>query len=385
MSSSSVPAFGFHLPTRIEFGPGASRRVGELCRERGHRSVFCVVDPGLHALGAADEVLASLDAAGLDVTVWTDLQPNPIDVDVECAVAAMLAGHHDVVVGLGGGSAQDTAKAVAVLATNGGRVRDYAGNGNVPRPASPLVLIPTTAGTGSEVTANASITNSDTQDKLAIRDPHAYAQLAILDPELLAGLPAGAAAAAGIDALTHAVESYASVRGSELTRSLAAEAIRRMAHSLEAFVADRSDPDAASSMLFASFLAGIAISHTGTGNAHAVSRALGGRYGIAHGVGCGVALPGVMRFNAEEHPEVYAEIAAALGVARPGASAAENAAAGADRVDAIRAAIGIPARLGLEADEQTMAELEGWVVDNAGPNPRPTSREDARLLLTGVM
>src|SRR5699024_8843976 len=231
-------------------------------------------------------------------TTWTDLQPNPIDADVEAAVDAMRTKQHDVVLGVGGGSAQDTAKAVAVLATNGGRVRDFAGNGNVPNRSCPLVLVPTTAGTGSEVTANASITNAETQDKLAIRDSNAYARIAVLDPNLLAGLPAGPAAAAGIDALTHAIESYASVRGSEFTRSLAAEAIGRMTNSLETFVADRSDPAAASSMLFASFLAGIAISHTGTGSAHAVSRALGGRFGIAHGIGCGVALPGVMRFNA---------------------------------------------------------------------------------------
>jgi alcohol dehydrogenase class IV len=255
----------------------------------------------------------------------------------------------------------------------------------VPNKAWSLILVPTTAGTGSEVTANISITDSQTHDKLALRDPNNYASLAILDPTLLRGLPAGAAAAAGMDALTHAIESYVSVRSTALTKMMAEEATRLIGGSIEAFVADRSDPVHATAMLYGSCLAGIAISHTGTGNAHAVARALGGPYGIPHGLGCGVALESVMRFNEATVREDFAQLATALGVNDLGASAEANAHAAIDRVGALRAAVGLPDRLDIVVDEETLGALSEWAAANAGPNPRATSPLDARELIRAIV
>lgn len=383
--STHITPFDFFFPTQVQFGEGKSQELGHLCQSQGYGSAFVVIDPGVYKSGAVEGVLANLRDLDVKVVEWTDLQSNPIDTDVEAAAAKLAENPSDVIIGIGGGSAQDTAKGIAVLAANGGRVRDYAGNGNVPRRARPFILVPTTAGTGSEATANASITQSDSHDKLAIRDPNAYAYHAILDPNLLAGLPAGAAAAAGIDALTHAIESYTSTRASEMSRFIAYESISRIATSLENFVADRADKTAAGNMLYASFLAGIAISHTGTGAAHALSRAVGGRFGVAHGIGCGVALAPVMQFNAAESANHYATIARALGVYDENATPESNAALAAARVDEIRQNIGIPLTLGLSASAGDMDDLGRWVVENAGPNPRTTGLQEARQLLEQIL
>lgn len=332
-----------------------------------------------------DPVLASLDEAGVRVAEWNEVTPNPVDADVEAAASAMEAANPDAIVGIGGGSALDTAKGISVLATNGGRLADYSGVGQVPTRALPTVLIPTTAGTGSEVTANLSVTRSGTTDKIAVRDSNAYAAHAVLDPDLLRGLPAQPAAAAGIDALTHAVESYTSTRATEMTRFIALEAVQRIGCSLEAFVTDRSDTSAASSMLYASCLAGIVISHTGTGSAHAVSRALGGRYGVAHGVGCGLALPSVMALNAELDSEPYARLARALGVAEASADDPTNADHAIARVEELRQHIGIPGQLDLQPTAGELEQLCEWVVANAGPNPRPTGEREARRLLSALL
>lgn len=379
------PAFSFHLPTRIEYAPGSADDLGRLCADSEFASAFVVVDPGVLAAGVADGALRSLKAAGLSVEVWSKLQPNPVDVDVEAGAAAFIAEKRDVIVGIGGGSALDTAKGIAVLATNGGRVRDYHGNGNVPRRAWPSVLIPTTAGTGSEVTANISITDSETHDKLALRDPNNYTAIAVLDPTLLRGLPRAAAASAGMDALTHAVESYVSIRSSVMTKLLAYEATCRIGASIEAFVENPADEQHAASMLYASCLAGIAISHTGTGCAHAVARALGGPYGVAHGTGCAVALEPVMRFNVTRVARDYARLAVGLGVSVSGDGDQTNAARAIDKVGQLRAGVGLPQRLDVVVEEDMFPMLGKWAAGAAGPNPRPTSVEDATELVRAVV
>lgn len=385
MTDSTLSDFSFFIPTKIEFGTGLALRLGELCRREGFRSAMVVADPAVLASRAIDQALESLNTAGLRSFTWSQVQPNPTDLDVVAGLDAFQRQEADVIVGIGGGSALDTAKGIAVLAANGGAVRDYAGGSPTPKRAWPLVLLPTTAGTGSEVTANISITDTATNEKLALRHPHNYATVAILDPSLLASLPAGAAASSGMDALTHAVESYVSVRATPLTRVLAYEATRLIGESLSPFVADRADAFHGQQMLYGSCLAGIAISHTGTGSAHAVARALGGPFGVAHGMGCAVALVPVMRFNSDAVPGRYAELAVALGVADPHASVADNALRAVRRVNEIRDSSGIPERLDLDVTADMLPNLAQWTAQNAGPNPRPTSLSDAESLIREVI
>jgi len=385
MTDAPLTTLSFFLPTRIEFGDGLAGQLGKLCIESGFTTALVVVDPMVHASGATDGAFRALEQAGIGTVIWSQVQPNPTDTDVDAGLAVFAQYRPDVIIGIGGGSALDTAKGIAVLASNGGAVADYAGNGATPRRAWPLILVPTTAGTGSEVTANISITDSQTHAKLALRDPNNYATIAVLDPTLLGGLPVAAAAAAGMDALTHAIESYVSVRSTPMTKLLAFEATRRIGASLEPFVANRTDLPSARQMLYGSCLAGIAISHTGTGNAHAVARALGGPYGIAHGTGCAVALEPVMRFNNEVVQEQYATLAVALGVADASADAAQNALRAIERVGALRAAAGLPERLDVDVAEHMLPDLAQWTVDNAGPNPRRTGLDDAELLIRQVV
>ena len=377
--------FNYFLPTQISFGVGLSSQLGSDCKEAGYKSALVIVDPGVRASGAVDPVFSSLGESGIQITEWTSVEPNPTDVQVETAATTFRESSPDAIIGIGGGSALDTAKGVSILATNPGRLGEFAGNGLVSNRAHPTILVPTTAGTGSEVTANVSVTQEATTDKIAVRDRNAYATQAILDPGLLAGLPSEPAAAAGIDALTHAIESYTSTRSNEMTRLLALEAVRRIGDDLETFVEDRRNPKAAASMLYASCLAGIAISHTGTGNAHAISRALGGKYGVSHGVGCGMALPAVMEFNAEQDPYPYSQLAKALGVDEPHEHAALNAELAIRRVDELRDRIGIPEHLGVTSSASEIEELCDQVVAKSGPNPRETTTADAKHLLAKVL
>ena len=379
MNIAQPEKFQFSLPTRVHLESGGASRIGELCESEGYSSAFLVIDPQLSELGIADGMIRSLEKSGIKFRICTNLKPNPIDTDMEDAWSDFDKHQESLVIGFGGGSALDTAKGVALLATNGGRLRDYAGNGRVPKRAWPLVLVPTTAGTGSEVSASISVTTHDTHDKLAIRDFNNCAWIALLDPALLAGLPASVAAVSGADALTHAVESYVSNRSTTMSRLFAFEAARRIACSLEAFVADRTDEYHATNMLYGSCLAAVAFSQTGTGNAHALSRALGGQFDIPHGLGCGVALEHVMRFNRDAALQGFADLADAFDI--KAATPAQRADLLINRVAQIRANIGLPADLDIALDDQTLDLLANWTVENSTPNPRKTSKEDAKSLL----
>lgn len=379
-----IPGFEFGVPTRLYFGAGAARNLGEAVRKSKFGSAFVVIDPGVMWAGVARPILDSLDAAGVAVTQFTRVEPDPLDRDMEAGAAEFAANPCGVVVGIGGGSAMDTAKAIALLAANGGRVRDYNGTDRVSNDPCPLILIPTTAGTGSEVTANIAVTNADTHEKMSVRSSRNYPKFAFLDPELLVQLPVSAAAASGMDALVHAIESYVSTRATPMTRMLAYEATRRIAHSLRDFVANRADLEHGAQMLFGSMLAGMAISHTGTGSAHAVARALGGKFGVPHGLACALMLEPVMRFNQPVVEERFAELALALDAGREG-TASTLAQAAIEQVAELRAAVGLPSRLTIEASEPDLAELAIRSAENAGPNPRKTSPADARILLLEVI
>ena len=385
MTSDPVGNFEYCIPTRVVFESGGAAKLGSLLGRYGYKSAFVVVDPGFHAAGLDEPMIRSLQQAGIRHRLFLEIESNPIDVSMERGADELKAQPDDVIVGIGGGSGMDTAKAISVLAINGGRLRDYDGNDKVPKTGWPLVLIPTTAGTGSEANYNISVTNVDTHEKMAVRSVCACARVALLDPELLRRLPAPVAAAAGYDALVHAVESYVSNRATVPTRMLAYEAIRRIGPALEPFIQNRADSKAAGEMLYAASLAGMVISHTGTGAAHAVARALGGRYNVVHGVATGVLLEPVMRFNFDAAVRGYAEVGDALAVTDERMSERDRAAAALRRIVAMRKSIGLPDRLPITVEPAHEQDLAEWAARSAAPNPRKTSPDDARTLMYQVV
>jgi alcohol dehydrogenase class IV len=380
-----IPSFEFGVPTRILFGCGSAKKLGESVRKFGFGSAFVVLDPGLKKGGFVEHVVASLDAVSIPYSIFTKVEQNPFDIDMEQGAHKFAANPRDAVIGIGGGSAMDTAKGIALLATNGGRIREYDGTDRVAKNSQPLICVPTTAGTGSEVTANIAVTNFETHEKMSVRSIHNYPRLALLDPELLVNLPASIAAASGMDALVHAVESYVSLRANPMTRMLAYEAVRRVGSALVRFVSNRRDIEQGAQMLFGSMLAGMVISYTGTGSAHAIARALGGKYNVVHGMACGILLEPVMRFNLPQVEERYAELGEPLGAANQGISTRARAEAAVRRVGELRAAVGLPSRLPIEVAREALSDLAEWASRSAGPNPRPTSPIDAQDLITQVV
>jgi alcohol dehydrogenase len=289
------------------------KELGDLAWGEGVRHVLVVCDEGIVQAGSLGKVEEALTRRGIAVSHFSRVEANPRNSTIEAGAEALWAAGADGVVGLGGGSSLDAAKGVALLATNGGKMKDYDGRDKVRQPLLPLFAVPTTAGTGSEVSGNIAFTDAVTRIKLAARSGHIFPKVAILDPELLATLPARVAAATSLDALSHAVESFLSKNANALTEMYARESLRLVTSHLRAFVAKPSDLEHAGAQLLGSALGGMAMSNTGTGNVHAIARALGGMYDLHHGLLCGLLMPPVMAFNAVASPAKMEVIGRALG------------------------------------------------------------------------
>jgi alcohol dehydrogenase class IV len=392
LEGSATPAgFTLHLPRRVHVGAGSLARLREALGELGARSVFLVTDAALVRLGLVDELLRALAPCAPRVTVFDEIEPEPRIACVEGAAAALAAAAPvGALVSLGGGSVIDVAKCANVVAGNGGAVTDYEDGADDPRPIATLVphiAVPTTAGTGSEATAWAVFIDPERGVKNAIFDPRLVAEVAILEPGLTATLPPLVSAGTGMDALTHAIEAYVSVLANPLTEALAAAAIRLIARSLPAAVADGHDLAARTDMLQASFLAGAAFSNSSCGLVHTLSEAIGGVYRTPHGITNAVLLPAVMAFNLEAESAAYATIATLLGNDVAGSSEREAAESSVVAVRELAAAIGLPcslAELGVAADAiPALAEAAAQWADESG-NPRPADQRELAALYTEV-
>jgi alcohol dehydrogenase len=309
--------FDSTIRTRLVFGPGAVARVGELARELGGSRVLLVTDPGLVAAGHADRVTALLRAADLEVAVFDRTRENPTTRCVEeCRATAHDAGA-ELLVGLGGGSALDTAKGCNFLLTNGGRIQDYWGVGKARLPMLPFIAIPTTAGTGSECQCAALIADEITHQKMACLDPKAAARVAILDPELTLSQPSLVTAHTGIDALTHAVETAVTRRRNALSLTYSHRAFQLLVPALPRVIEAPDDLEARGQMLLGAALAGLAIENSMLGAAHSAANPLTANYDLAHGEAVGLMLPAVIQFNAvdPEARRAYAELASAPEIA----------------------------------------------------------------------
>jgi alcohol dehydrogenase len=369
--------FDFHTPTRIKYGRGAVANLGELAREMGAGRVLVVTDPGLKRAGHPQRAQQSLRDAGLEVFVFDDVEENPTSRHVEVGMQFARPLGIDLIVSVGGGSSMDCAKGINFLLTNGGEMADYKGFGKARRPMLPSIGIPTTAGTGSEAQSYALIADEKTHLKMACGDRKAAFRVAILDPELTVSQPAKVTALTGIDALSHALESYVTTRRSPVSQIFAREAWKLLEVNLERVLTSPADLEARGAMQVGAFLAGTAIENSMLGACHACANPLTAHYGTTHGLAIGILLPHVLRFNARNADGLYQELIEEAGLrdGQPG-GAAETLA---QRITELMRLAGLPTQLeacGVSAGILPLLAEEANQQWTARFNPRPVSEAD---------
>ena len=373
----------FQLPTKIISGSGSSAKLGGELRLLGATNVLLVADPAMETIGLQDKFVKLIEAENIKVTVFNEIEPDPTVQVVHRASEVQKAVKADVLVALGGGSAIDTAKAISVLATHPGKIQDYAaGVGSaLVNPLLPLVAIPTTAGTGSEVTSMMVVIDMETKTKFAVRGADVYPNVAILDPDPFFNLPPFVIAYTGLDALTHAIETYTSNKATEITDAFALRAISLIGQYLPALVADPGNLEAADKMLFAANLAGTAFDRGKLHLVHGMSHALGGYFRIAHGIANGTLLPYVMQYTLIGKLEKYRNVAIAMGKNVAGMELYEAAQQAVVAVKELNANIRIPSgigELGVADDEALLEALANKTVATGLVNntPRKASIKD---------
>lgn len=297
----------------IIFGRGSLSQIGESVVRLGVSKVFLVSDDDVIAAGWVDIAVEYLRSAGLETVIFSSLTTNPKDCEVTEGAAKYIGSGCDGIVSVGGGSPTDVAKAIAILASNGGRLKDYEGINKISTPLPPMVIIPSTAGAGSEVSQFTIIVDTDRKLKMSIISRSLIPDIAIVDPELLKTKDAKLAAATGVDALTHGIESYVSLAATPLTDIHALKAIQLISKNLRRAVAERSDMEANTNMAMASLTAGLAFSNAILGAAHAMTHQVDGLLDQHHGETNASILPHVMRFNLQACPERFRDIAVAMG------------------------------------------------------------------------
>jgi alcohol dehydrogenase len=381
MTTTHLLPFECHPLTRLVFSNGAVGRLGELARALGGSRVLVVTDPGVVAAGHAERSTQALTAARLSVTVFTAVRENPTTADVARCVEAARVQDIDLLVGLGGGSAIDTAKGCNFILTNGGQMSDYWGIGKATKPMLPLIAVPTTAGTGSECQSAALIADEHTHQKMACLDPKAAPRVALLDPELTLSLPPRVTAVTGIDALAHAVESAVTTKRTPISGVYAQEAFRLCASGFPRVWQQPRDLAARGQMLLGAALAGWAIENSMLGAAHSAANPLTAHGGLVHGHAVGLMLPHVVRYNGltSETRALYAELARAARLVSPTDSDAAALTILARWLEEMLDLAALPrslaecgvARAGLSALAAEAAQQ--WT---ARFNPRPVSSED---------
>lgn len=380
--------FTFRAAPEITFGVGSVQLLGQKLKNYGVQKILLVVDQGFARHGPFSKVTDSLAKEGIKFSIFNQVEPEPrVETADKCGSLAK-EGKFDFVIGLGGGSAMDTAKAAAILATNGGRAKDYQGLNKVPRPGLFKGMIPTTAGTGSEVTFTAVFINEEEKKKAGINSPHLFPEMALLDPELTLSLPPAVTAYTGMDALAHAIESFTSLQANSLSEMFSLEAVRKIMKNLPLAVENGKDIHARSEMLMGSLLAGIGLANAGVTAVHSLSYPLGGSFRVPHGVGNGLLLPAVMEYNASSCPERFACLAEAMHIEIKGLTVMEAALKAVEAVKKLAEDIEVPLRLsdlGIPKSALSwMAEEALKVVRPLENNPRSISKEDALRIYESV-
>jgi alcohol dehydrogenase len=375
--------FMFGIPSFVQFGCGTAKRAGEVAKGLGAKRVFFVYDQGVKAAGLVAPVLAALQEAGLEVLEYDGVLQNPPDSLVEEAAATARQFQSDVIVALGGGSSIDCAKAINILQTNPSPINQYDGLNTVQIPTRPLIAIPTTAGTASEVTAFTIITDTTRKKKMVIGGQFVGATMALVDPEMTVGMPPGITAATGMDALTHAIEAYVSKNAMVPTDLFALKAIELIYPNLSLATRNGRDMEARSNMLLGCMLAGFAFNSAVLGLVHSIAHPLSVHCGLPHGVANAVGLPWVMEYNAAAVPERTRDIALAMGLDISGKSVLEAAAAAVEAVKDLSRTLQIPGLRELGVSRDIFGRLADDALQEISTlfNPREPTRADILAIL----
>ena len=374
----TLSKYSFTLPTRIEFGEGIIETASDEVKALRAQKVMLVTDKGVRDAGITKPVEESFSKEKIPFVIFDQVVPNPRDVDCHAGYELAKKENIDLLVAIGGGSVMDTAKAIGTLLTNGGKVQDWCGFQLLEKEITPLIAIPTTAGTGSEITPFAVITDTQEHVKLNIFDPKAAAKVALVDPAVLLSLPSGIMASTGSDAMTHAVEAYTCNVASPHTDAYALYAIELIQKHLRNAV---RSPDLVSctGMMLGSTIAGIAFGYSDVGAVHCMAEALGGKYDTPHGIANAILLPAVTEYNMSSDYEKHANIAKAMGVSISDMSIEDAAQCAVSELQKLCDDVGIPKMKEIEGidpdDFPALAEASEKNVSTPS-NPREVTAKD---------
>ena len=368
-------------------GSGAIKEIANEIKARGFAKAFVCSDPDLVKFGVTKKVTDVLDGASIPYTLYSDIKANPTIENVQNGVKAFKESGAQCIVAIGGGSSMDTAKAIGIIIANPEfeDVRSLEGTAPTKNPCTPIIAVPTTAGTAAEVTINYVITDVERKRKFVCVDPHDMPVVAVVDPDMMATMPKGLTASTGMDALTHAIEGYTTKGAWEMTDMFHLKAIEIISRSLRDAVAGKSE--GRTDMALGQYIAGMGFSNVGLGIAHSMAHTLGAVYDTPHGVACAMMLPIVMEYNADATGEKYREIARAMGVKNVDSmTQSEYRKAAIDAVRQLSVDVGIPTKLEAVKEEDLQFLAESAAADACAPgNPKDASVEDFKALFKKIM
>lgn len=376
-----LQTYQFKAPAIIVNGPGAAREVGSFAKGFGRKALI-VTDNLLEKIGLLEEIKKSLEAAGISFTLYDKVVMEPTMEYTEEGLKVYKEAGAEFLIAIGGGSPIDAAKAISALAMNPGKMSDFEGPNKIPRQGAPLIAIPTTAGTGSEVTQFTIITDTVRNVKMLIASPCIMPRVALVDPMLTLQMPQGITAATGLDALTHAIEAYVSVKAQPITDALALQAIRLILGNLRQAWCNGSNVEARTNMMIGALEAGMAFSNASVALVHGMARPIGAYFHVAHGVSNAALLPTVIEFSVPGNPRRYADIAEAMGEITAGLSVLDAAYLAAKAAKRLNEDLKIPNLRGLGVDEGKFQSVVGQMALDAlasgspGNNPRKATKEE---------
>ena len=373
--------YQFKTPSVIVNGPGAAKEAGSFAKGFGKKALI-VTDTHLEKIGLLNEIKKSLENVGISFAIYDKVVSEPSMEYTEEGLKAYREAKADFLIAVGGGSPIDAAKAIGALATNEGKVTEFMGANKIPKPGAPLIAIPTTAGTGSEVTQFTIITDTAKDVKMLIASPNVMPRVALVDPLMTLQMPQGITAATGLDALTHAIEGYVSVKAHSITDTLAIQAIRIIGANLRQAWSNGENVEARTNMMTGALMAGMAFSNSSVALVHGMARPIGAYFHVAHGVSNASLLPVVIEFSIPGNPRKYADIAVALGENIEGLPLLDAAYRAAEAVKRLNQDLKVPTLRELGLEEKKFNQVVNQMAEDAiasgspGNNPRRATADE---------